>query len=423
MQLFKFGGASVKNADAVRQVGKIIQDYAGQQPLCIVVSAMGKSTNALEAIIEQRKTQTHHKRLQELYRLHQQIATELIGHASQAVEALFQELSAALREAPAAAHEQKYYDRIIAYGELISTKLIAEFLQHIGLKAQWVCAYDLIETDRQWKEARVNWEATQKKAGDILKPLLADGFIPITQGFIGATSQGEPTTLGREGSDYTGAILAYSLQLKQVTIWKDVSGVLNADPKRWKQTALYTQLPYADASEMTYYGASVIHPKTIRPLADLGIPLYVRSFLNPSISGTCIGNFSNALPQQASIIFKEGQSIVRFDARDLENISQSHLSKLLQALSELRVTIHLMMNTAVSFSICIDSQPRKIEAIQQRLGKEFAIHVRPYLELVTIMWPTEELLAQCYHPEQAILTLRTRNRMQFVREERLEFNR
>ena len=418
MDIFKFGGASVKNPEAVRKVGEILSSHA-DEPLVIVVSAMGKTTNALEDLIEQSRQHTHYKRLQELYRFHQSVAQELLGKPLEEIEGLFQELSLALREGAESQSHARHYDRIIAFGELASTKIVAAYLQERGLPAVWVSAYELIQTDEQWREARVNWQATGAQVQKVIGEWVDKGYIPITQGFIGATAQGVPTTLGREGSDYTAAILAYSLQAKGVTIWKDVPGVLNADPKRWPETALYRQLPYSDASEMTYYGASVIHPKTIRPLASKGIPLYVRSFVHPEQEGTCIGGFEQLEPALPAIILKGGQSLLHFDARDLESISQRHLAHLIQELSALRVPIHLMMNTAVSFSVCIDTQPHKIEAIKSRLSEEFHIREQAYLELVTLMWPTEELLSQCYDPQCALLTLRTHNRMQFVREETL----
>lgn len=247
-----------------------------------------------------------------------------------------------------------------------------------------------------------------------LKDILKNKVI-LSQGFLGGTQSGEITTLGREGSDFSAAIFAYGLNAASVTIWKDVPGVLSADPKRVQETQLFAQLPYQEAAEMTYYGASVIHPKTIKPLANKQIPLYVRSFVSPSEKGTCIGDFQIDDPQP-SIIFKVDQSIIRFEAKDLSNINQRALSQLIDTISDLNIKINLMMNTAVSFSICMNTEPIKQGKIKEVLAAEFDIIVLNNLELVTLKNYTEKVITQFYTKESSVLELKTKRNFQFVRE-------
>lgn len=412
IKIFKFGGASVKDAEAVRNMGRILEESQGT-PLAVVISAMGKTTNALEDLLEAAFRKTHHKRLEELYTYHQAIAYDLLGQANCGfLEELFQELAKELQQVDQNLTYGRQYDAVISYGEIISTQIVSHYLQKSGLPTLWADARKLIVTNGQWQEALVDWGLTRKNIISFFEQNQSYSMI-VTQGFIGANSEGATTTLGREGSDYTAAILGNCLHADSVTIWKDVPGVLNADPKRVSNTTLYRQLPYQEAAEMAYYGASVIHPKTIKPLANKNIPLFVKSFLNPKEDGTCIGDFKvEKLPP--AIIFKGSQTVVKFEARDLSNIGQRYLSQIIDALSDLHITINLMMNTAVSFSICMNTDERKLQAVREQLSAVFEVSNQDYLELVTIKHPDEFTLQQFYKSADALLSLRTATSFQFV---------
>jgi aspartate kinase len=418
LHVFKFGGASVKDAGAVRNATAIIRQHA--RPgigLAVVVSAMGKTTNALEAILQLAMRRGHQDRLRELYRYHEAIAAELeLENAGELLASAFAELEGALRMADDESLPfGQRYDAAVGHGELLATRLLASFLAQEGLPVHWADARELVRTDSRWQEPAVDWPETRRLVGERLRPVLEAGRIAVVQGFIGADAQGRPTTLGREGSDFTAAILASCLGAQAATIWKDVPGVLNADPKRVPDTVLYERLPYREAAEMTYYGASVIHPKTIQPLANAGIPLHVRSFLHPEAPGTCIGDFP-AESLQPAIIFKSNQSLVRFESKDLSNIGQRHLSRLIDACTEQQVAINFMMNTAVSFSVCMNTHPDKAKALREALGGQFEVLLEDHLELVTIKHPTEEAIARFYRPERARVSLRTAGSFQFVQE-------
>lgn len=381
MKVFKFGGASVKDASAVNNICQIIEQYP-QQKLMVVVSAMGKTTNALERLLDfafnQQETA---KELESLMAYHNQIIDELFGHANRELLApWWQSLQDACERSHALPYNQAY-DLVVSHGELISTTIIVAYLKHKEHSASWVDARALIRTDGVFRDGAVDWEAT-KLAFENLIPKVTDSIV-ITQGFIGGDSQQRTTTLGREGSDFSAAIIAASLDAESVTIWKDVPGILNADPKRFEATVQFDSLSYHEAAEMSYYGASVIHPKTIKPLATQRIPLYVRSFTDVNLPGTVIGDVEDTqLPP--TYIVKDNQALIRFGLKEFTFVNEENLSLIFQIVDKFRIRIRMMQNSAISFSICIDNREDQVRSLLNELQSHFFISVHQPTTLLTI---------------------------------------
>ncbi len=416
MKVFKFGGASVKNAEAVRNMSNIILRYTSEAPVFIVVSAMGKTTNALEKLLDDYLSSgTFQPTLEEIKSTHWQIAHDLFTAEEvivfQLLEKSFAQLEAMVKQAEASRYDESY-DQVVGMGEIISTHIVATYLQKAGIGCQWLDAREYIRTDTRWREGKVDWEWTEKLIKKDIAPLLTRQSV-VTQGFIGGTVGNKTTTLGREGSDFSAAIFAYCLQAESLTIWKDVPGILNADPKLIADTHLYPQLSYNEAAEMTYYGATVIHPKTIKPLANRKIPLYVRSFIQPEAAGTCI---SDAKPGKIApaIIFKPQQCLISFGVRDFTFITEKNLSTILHALANLNVKINLMQNSAISFSICTDQQSRRIEALKEALQKDFAVHFNEDLQLITVKNYDEITINRVLGQRLILLEQKTRSTYQVV---------
>jgi aspartate kinase len=381
MIVFKFGGASIKNADAIRNMGKIIQKYS-MDKLLVVVSAMGKTTNELESILEKsRKKEVFNLELETLKINHFKVCKDLfenIDSISTDLEVIFKDLAFQLESDQ---DYDKQYDQVIAKGELLSSTIVAHYLKDIALNIKWIDSREYIKTDSNYRGAYVNWDITENLINE-LHPVLKDNII-LTQGFIGMAEDGTTTTLGREGSDYSGAIFASCLKAKSLTVWKDVPGILNADPKLIHDAELFSQLPYQEAAEMTYYGASVIHPKTIKPLANRNIPLYVRSFDHPDEPGTIIHDCSlnNSL---ATTIIKNNQCLVSFKVIDFTFINEQNLSLIFQELALLDIKINIMQNSAISFSIVVDYRNDKLEELITVLKDHFDIRFNTGLTLITI---------------------------------------
>lgn len=380
MKVFKFGGASLKDAESVANMVGIVRPYAGQ-PLLIVVSAMGKTTNALERVVQEfMNNQPVHARLEEIRHYHEQIATQVAGNhhdVLKKIDALFDSLTASLRQGPF----DEVYDQVVSHGELFSSVIVLAALESAGLPVKWVDARDYILTDACYREGKVQWKETEQRIRG-LHAFLREKMI-LTQGFIGRAANGLTTTLGREGSDYTAAILGACLQAESVTIWKDVPGVMSADPKRIPEAVVFPELPYKEAAEMTYYGASVIHPKTIKPLALTGIPLYVKSFTDPTLPGTRIHECHvDQLPPL--IVFKENQCLVSCRVMDYTFIHEEHLRIIFQALSELDIKVNVMQNSAISFSFCIDFRESRLQALIEKLRHHFEVYYNTNLMLITV---------------------------------------
>ena len=389
VKVFKFGGASVKDAAAVRNVAQIVARHVDESQLLIVVSAMGKTTNALEQLydlhVRQGSEAESRRLIEEMKAFHVDIARALFkddGPVFALLDNLFSRLAADAEVYARLPGYDEGYDQIVSFGEVVSSHIVAQFLARQEVPVRWIDSRQYIQTDTTWREARVDWPWTEKQVQRRLRPLL-DTQVILTQGFIGGTVDGRTTTLGREGSDFTAAVYAYALQADSVTIWKDVPGILNADPKRVDNTHLYPQLSYEQAAEMTYYGATVIHPKTIRPLKSRQIPLFVRSFLDADAPGTRI---SAEAPDQLTpaIIFKPRQRIVSFGVRDLTFVSEHNLFDILNAVARLNLRINLMQNSAISYLVCFDDHPRKLPELVETLKAQFDIRVSDEMVLITI---------------------------------------
>jgi aspartate kinase len=422
MKVFKFGGASVVDAQGVRNVANIIKQNS-QESICIVVSAMGKTTNALEEIFKAYfyKTGEAPNLLETLKQKHHALVRELFPNERNQVEDeledIFAELYWAIEETQIKSYDYEY-DQIVSQGEFISTRIVAAFLNASQIETHWLDARDLIRTDNTYREGNVDWIFTQKSIDDLilkkLTPQTPQFF--LTQGFIGGTSENYTTTLGREGSDYTAAILAYCLNAKDVTIWKDVPGVLNADPRDFPQAQLLSALSYYDAIELAYYGATVIHPKTIKPLQNKNIPLFVKSFVNPDAPGTCIKE--DELRQEIpTYIFKKQQILISVSPRDFSFILEENLRDLFELFSQNRAHVNLMQNSALSFSVCVTIDQTRLLSLIQELDKKYKVKYNEHCELITIRNYSDELANQLIGNRPVLLEQKSRQTLQVVLKE------
>jgi len=417
MKVFKFGGASVKDADAVRNVARVLNQYKNDQ-LLIVVSAMGKTTNALEKLavaydrFEKEEMQAIYK---DIKSFHDAIIADLLtnspSHAYDDIENLFIELECMLETYPE--HDRDTtYDQIVSYGEIISTRIVSAYLNEAGIKNRWMDARNFISTDSTYREGKVDWQTTQTMIERKLKPIVQKQIV-VTQGFIGQSREHLTTTLGREGSDYSAAIFAFGLNAESVTIWKDVAGVMNADPKKIPDAVKLDALSYTHAIEMAYYGATVIHPKTIQPLKSKNIPLYVKSFINPDAPGTVVNNQVNE-ERIPVIISKTNQVLISISSRDFSFIVEDNLSKIFSLFAEHQVKINLMQNSAISFSVCVDDSGEKIERLKNDLNIEFNVRSNEALEMYTVMYYDDATLKKLLQGRELLLEQRTRNTIQMV---------
>ncbi|WP_316798503.1 aspartate kinase [Pedobacter frigidisoli] len=420
MDIFKFGGASVKDAAGVRNIANIIRNYK-KGGLLIVISAMGKITNRLEdlnyAFLSQ--SEDTHSILEEIKRFHFSLIEELFEGKQNVVlddvANTFVEIEW-LIEDEADENADYIYDQIVSIGEVVSTKIIAAWLNETGNKALWVDARNYIQTDNTYKEGKVDWVKTNQMIQKDLLPLLTDQIV-VTQGFIGGTSENYTTTLGREGSDYSAAIFASCLDAAALTIWKDVPGVLNADPKWFDETEKIAQLSYHDAIELTYYGATVIHPKTIKPLQNKGIPLFVRSFIEPKGSGTAITKDSNPLPVP-SFIFKVNQALISIFPKDYSFIIEENLSNIFELFHKHKIKINTMLNSAISFSVSVDDHAGQIEKLINDLSTQFTVKYNKGLELVTIRYYNQQTIDRVTIDKDILLEVKSRHTCQMVMKNR-----
>jgi aspartate kinase len=393
-KVFKFGGASVKDKTGFENVANIIRRFQHETPV-VVISALGKTTNALEDIVRSWYTGKGNTRdlLQKLQKQHEEIASSLIPDATDILTEIndtLVEIDWIIEEKPEESFDY-YYDQIVSIGEILSTKIMAAYLISIGLPAIWVDARDCIHTDNTYRDARILWDQTQKKTVQKMSPLIEQGKIIITQGFIGSSSENFTTTLGREGSDYTAAILSYCLDAKSMHIWKDVPGVLTADPRLFADVLKLPRLSYKEAIEMTYYGAKVIHPKTIKPLQNKNIPLYVRPFDDPESEGTLISDVLE-LSYPPVIVIEPNQCLLHISSNDFSFVAEHHLSSIFALLDKHRIKVNMMRNTAISFSICTNYFPDKIKLFETELGSDFRCVIDEDLELITIRHYNDETL-------------------------------
>jgi len=384
MRVFKFGGASVKDAESVKNVASIIARY-NDRPLVVVVSAMAKTTNALEAVVHAWVNNSGEAAALfiEVMNFHRKIATELFASPNADLENFFTILEAetlALLSAPALEPYGKAYDAIVHRGELISTKIISNYLQSIGQNSQWIDTRSCVITNDAHRRATVNWEETENR----IKSVITEPVIYFVQGFIGSTPQGIATTLGREGSDYTASVFAHVLEADEVCIWKDVPGVLNGDPKVFNNAVLLEEISYREAIELAYYGASVIHPKTIQPLQRKNIPLYVRSFLNPELRGTVTKSRLLLKPLVPCYIRKTEQALISVATRDLAFIVEEHLQIIYSIFHIHGLTVNTNQNSAISSSFCVNNDPIILPRVLADLHQHFDVKTNSNLELYTI---------------------------------------
>jgi len=416
MKVFKFGGASVKDANGVKNICEVLKLFPNEQ-LIIVVSAMGKTTNALERLVNAfcNKTEDVNSILDEIRIYHDEIMNQLfVDHANEIykkVNNFFVEIDWLLEEEPRS--YDFVYDQLVSFGELISSSIVSAYLNQESNANTWVDIRDCFLTDNNYREGKIDWEKSSIKSKD--KIIFGKkNFLYITQGFIGSTTENFTTTLGREGSDYSAAILAHIFDAESLTIWKDVPGVLNADPKYFKEGQKLEQLSYLDAIELAYYGASVIHPKTIKPLENKGIPLYVKSFLNPQAKGTVIGKDLETKPLVPSFIFKNNQVLLSISSKDFSFIAEENLSAIFGVCATNNVKINLMQNSAISFSICADYEEIKIKKLIELLSVEYKIRYNTNLQLYTIRHYYPSTIDTLIQGREILLEQRSRLTAQIV---------
>jgi aspartate kinase len=389
MQIFKFGGASVKDAAGVRNVAKILEKVGYAHSL-IVISAMGKTTNALEVVVNNyfKAPAQLPESLQTIKDFHYQIIRELFSDENHPVywkvDGLFAELSSFLERNKSPKHSF-VYDQVIGFGELLSTTIISQYLNDNGIKNNWIDVRNLIKTDSNYRDAGIDWEETQTNISNTINKSLLN----ITQGFLGSDANFFTTTLGREGSDYTAAIFAYCLNAKSVTIWKDVPGVLNADPRYFQHTQLLRKIPYQEAIELAFYGASVIHPKTLQPLQQKEIPLYVRSFVNPTEEGSAVCNVASLEPKVPCFILKKDQILLSLSSRDFSFIMEEGISYIFKSLHKAQMKVSVIQNSAISFSVCVENKFDTLPELLEKLEERFKVSVTEGVTLYTIRHATE----------------------------------
>lgn len=416
MKVFKFGGASVKDAAGIKNVASILERFKNE-PLVIIVSAMGKMTNALEEIVDAHAKQNGKAR--ELYEAlkerHYAVMRDLFDESDEVFAVIndtFVEGEWVLDEKPSDNYDYMY-DQIVCIGELVSSKILAAYLNKAGLKTRWLDARDVVATDNTWREGWVNWDKTKANAQKIVAPLIAGGGFVLTQGFIGSTSENFTTTLGREGSDYSAAIFSFCLDAESMSIWKDVPGVLNADPRIFDNTVKLDRLSYKEAIEMTYYGAQVIHPKTIKPLQNKNIPLFVKSFLDPDAPGTEISSDTEDT-YPPIVVVEKNQALLHISTLDYSFVAEHHMARLFAKAADLRIFVNMMQNTAISFTICVTNVPDRVERFIKAISDEFKVKLEEGLELITIRHYTQETIDNLKKGKIVLFEERIRSTMHMV---------
>ncbi|WP_088655293.1 aspartate kinase [Geofilum rhodophaeum] len=413
MQVYKFGGASVQNADGVSNITSIVRSTV--QPLVVVVSAMGKMTNAFEELTRfyfDGKQEQLWEKFAQIVDFHQGIIADLLGgeNESEGFNRLQELLSQRLRQAPSL-HYDFEYDQVVSFGELFSTSIISDYWQKEALEHQWVDVKTVLKTDDLYRDANVDWELTQSRMQDTFDE--AKGRLWLTQGFLGGTRSNLTTTLGREGSDYTAAIIAHTMGAASVSIWKDVPGVLNADPRWYPDAVKLDELSYNEAIELAFYGAQVIHPKTLKPLQNKGIPLYVKSFIAPDNPGTVIADGREGDAGQPIYILKDKQVFLTASPRDFSFIMEDKLLELIAYFSRFRIKMNLMQNSALNFSACFDSNGAT-EALLDALKSNFVVRYNEGVQLLTIRQYTPGAIDAMTRGREVIDSQITRKVARFV---------
>ncbi|MAC95377.1 MAG: aspartate kinase [Flavobacteriales bacterium] len=420
MKVFKFGGASVKDAQAVKNVANIINENR-EDALAVVVSAMGKTTNAFEKVLRAfyYKEGEAPELLQEIKDFHFEILYELFPDKKHKVyndiHNTFIEVEWQIEDDPVGTFDFEY-DQMVSLGEMLSTKIVSAYLTEQGIENKWLDVRDVLRTDNNYRKANVDWQLTKVLMQKVIGKYFEEqpNGIVVTQGFIGGTSENFTSTLGREGSDFSAAIIAASLAAKEVVIWKDVEGMLNADPKFFDKTVKLNNISYHEAIELAYFGASVIHPKTIKPLHNSKIPLFVKSFVNPSNRGTLINENSASDSLVPSYIHKEGQILISIAAKDFSFIAESNLSDIYKCFADRGVTINMMQNSAISFSVCVDDETPKIDELIKQLQKDYKVSYNKSVKLLTIRHYTEDIIDELIEGKTVLLEQKARKTARFV---------
>ncbi len=414
MQVFKFGGASVKDANGVKNLVAVLKKV-GYKNTLIVVSAMGKTTNAIELVLKNyfnNKAELQ-STLQDVKKFHNEILLALFENEThpifKKVLALFDELNRFL-ETNKSPDYNFVYDQTIGYGELISTTIISDYLNTVGIKNNWIDVRTQIKTDNYYRRANVNWKETQSLISSQFNP----SILNITQGFLGSDSNNFTTTLGREGSDYTAAIYAYCLNAKSVTIWKDVPGVLNADPRYFENAQLLNKISYREAIELAFYGASVIHPKTLQPLQGKEIQLHVKSFLNPEQPGTLVGKNTTLEPMIPCFILKKNQVLISLSSLDFSYIVEDNISHIFKLLHQYKMKVDVIQNSAISFSVCVDNIYNNLEKLLHRLKSKFKVTCTKNVSLYTIRHYNNNAIKQIETGKTVLLKQLTQETVQIV---------
>lgn len=414
MQVFKFGGASVKDANGIKNVASVLQKV-GYKNTLIVISAMGKTTNAIELIIKnyfENKTELKSS-IQDVIKYHNEILLDLFENENQPIykkiASLFEELNNFLKTNKSPDYNF-VYDQVIGFGELISTTIVSEYFNFIGIKNHWIDVREQIKTDNYYRRANVNWEETQH----LINSNFNKSILNITQGFLGSDANNFTTTLGREGSDYTAAIYAYCLNAESVTIWKDVPGVLNADPRYFENAQLLNKISYREAIELAFYGASVIHPKTLQPLQGKEIPLYVKSFLNPEALGTRIGKNSTLEPMIPCFIVKKNQVLISLSSLDFSYIVEENISEIFNLLHLYKMKVDVIQNSAISFSVCVDNIYNNLEKLLLHLKAKFKVTCYENVSLYTIRHYNQNAINQIEEGKTVLLKQLTQETVQVV---------
>ncbi|MCH4822219.1 aspartate kinase [Gramella lutea] len=415
MKVYKFGGASVKDAEGVKNLIKVLNETGSENKL-IVVSAMGKTTNALEIVVKDYlKYSNIPESLEEVKDYHQAIIEELFESRDLPVYSKIQNLFTELENFLEHNKSNQYdfvYDQIVCYGELISTTIVSEYLNSKDLDSNWLDARDLIKTDSTYRDAQVNWTKTIDFIQDNINP----GKLNITQGFIASDPNNFTTTLGREGSDYSAAIFAYCMNAESLTIWKDVPGVLNADPRYFSNAELLNKISYEEAIELAFYGASVIHPKTLQPLQRKEIPLYVRSFLNPKGEGTAVSKGKTIFPEIPCFIVKKDQVLISLSSLDFSFMVEENISEIFKLFHHYQMKVDLIQNSAISFRVCVDNKFNQLEKLIQHLKARFKVDYKTGVSLYTIRHFNEQAINSLEKDKNVLLKQLTQNTVQLVAE-------
>lgn len=415
IRVFKFGGASVKDAAAVRNVASILRKYSGEK-IVVVISAMGKTTNALEVIHQARFHGNDYKQdVAALKSFHLSIAKDLGLEGDEKLKSLYDQFDQfdEVLASPCSRQFDMEYDQLVCYGELFSTALVHSFLHQEKMSTHWLDVRQIIRTDNRFRDARINWEHSTANIGQLLHAFEKKDIV-VVQGFIGSTSVGLSTTLGREGSDFTAAIMAYLLNARDVTIWKDVPGMLNADPKWFKDTVKLDKISFREAIELAYYGASVIHPKTIKPLQNKNIPLYIKSFIQPDAEGSVIQESMDQDHLVPSYIFKANQVLISITPKDFSFIVEDNLKEIFDLLAQLGIRISLMENSAISFSICTDKDSYKLESLFDALRQSYQVRYNEDLTLITVRHWDDKTLQMLTSGKEVLLEQRSRQTVRMV---------